>query len=78
VHVRNQMSKASHATFGEIGKKRAKRMKPLPRNVKDWPLLWKEKYEERAGIMQFQGNLTRDEAERCAEDDIRKIAGGAA
>jgi hypothetical protein len=48
----------------------------LPRNVADWPLCWREIFEERAGIMEFQGNLSRAEAERKAELDVRRQAAG--
>jgi hypothetical protein len=74
VIVRNPLARASHTTFGECTKKRAKKMKPLPRNIKDWPLLFREAYEERAGIIEFQGNKTREEAQRLAEEDIRRGA----
>jgi len=61
----------------EVPARRAKRMTKLPMNVRDWPLIWKELYEERAGIMAADG-WTRGEAEILAEEDIRKIAAKAA
>ena len=44
----------------------------LPRFVHDWPELWKERFEERAGIIEFQANLPRSIAEENAERDIRQ------
>ena len=46
----------------------------LPANVADWPEPWAFLFAERAAIMEFQGNLIREEAERCAEIDIRRQA----
>jgi hypothetical protein len=46
----------------------------LPRKIADWPAEWRERYEERAGIMEFEGNLPRAMAERRAEEDMRRIA----
>lgn len=43
----------------------------LPRSIAAWPLIWKELYEERAALMEFSGNITRQDAEREAERDIR-------
>ena len=43
----------------------------LPTYVKDWPTYWRELYEERAGIMEFQGNMRKEDAERNAEANIR-------
>lgn len=47
----------------------------LPDNISAWPSYWRECYEERAGIMEFQANLPRREAERRAEAEVRKQAG---
>ena len=47
------------------------RQPTLPTHVKDWPLKWRELYEERAGIMEFQGNMRKEDAERNAEANIR-------
>lgn len=48
----------------------------LPPNIAAWPKKWRELYEERAGIMEFQsvGTMSRQVAEIRAEQDIRKIA----
>ena len=46
----------------------------LPPNRAAWPQRWKELFEERAGIMEFQGNLSRLAAETRAELDCRKQA----
>jgi hypothetical protein len=47
------------------------RAQSLPTRISDWPAKWRELYEERAGIMEFQGNLRREDAERNAEANIR-------
>lgn len=46
----------------------------LPTFRKDWPIAWLDEWAERAAIMEFSGNLTRAEAEREAERDIRTRA----
>jgi hypothetical protein len=46
----------------------------LPRNREDWSAFWRELYEERAGIKEFDGKLPRPMAEREAETEIRKLA----
>jgi hypothetical protein len=46
----------------------------LPSNIAAWPPKWRELYEERAGIIEFQANLKRETAEFRAEQDIRKLA----
>jgi len=46
----------------------------LPIRRDRWPREWLELFEERAAIMEFQGNLTRDVAEIRAEQDVRKLA----
>jgi len=46
----------------------------LPENRAEWPSDWKEVFEERAGIMEHQGNMTRYAAERLAEIDTRNWA----
>ncbi len=46
----------------------------LPLKVADWPARWRELYEERAALIEFQANLSRDTAEFRAEEDIRKVA----
>ncbi|TFB09807.1 hypothetical protein E3V36_05675 [Candidatus Marinimicrobia bacterium MT.SAG.2] len=44
----------------------------LPDNRKFWPEEWLEEFEERSGIMEFDGDLDRMEAEQLAEDRIRE------
>lgn len=39
-----------------------------------WPTRWLELWAERAAIMGYQGNLSRETAEVRAEIDVRKIA----
>jgi hypothetical protein len=46
----------------------------LPPNRAAWPAKYRELWEERAGIMEFQGDMTRDAAEWRAEQDVRKQA----
>ena len=46
----------------------------LPLKRERWPAEWLELWSERAGIMEFQGNLSREAAEMRAEQDIRKLA----
>lgn len=46
----------------------------LPPNRAAWPKKWRELFEERAGIIEFMGNLSRQTAEFRAEQDIRKLA----
>jgi hypothetical protein len=46
----------------------------LPTKVTAWPPKWRELYEERAGLIEFMGNLSRQTAEFRAEQDIRKVA----
>ena len=46
----------------------------LPFKVVDWPAPWRERFEERAGIIEFMGNLSRQTAEFRAEQDVRKLA----
>lgn len=44
----------------------------LPARVKDWPETWRYLFEERAGIMEFEAGMTRQEAERRAEQVLRE------
>lgn len=44
----------------------------LPRFIYDWPPLWQERFQERAAIIEFLGNLPRSMAEENAERDIRQ------
>lgn len=46
----------------------------LPLNRAAWPAKWRELWEERAGIIEFMANLSRQTAELRAEQDIRKQA----
>ena len=44
----------------------------LPEKIADWPDKWRELYEERAGIMEFAGNISKATAESLAEKEIRR------
>jgi hypothetical protein len=46
----------------------------LPFKLSDWPEDWKFLFNERAGIMEFDGGFSKAEAEYEAEKDIRKQA----
>jgi hypothetical protein len=46
----------------------------LPPNRAAWPARWKELFEERAALIEYQANLSRETAEFRAEIDIRKQA----
>ena len=46
----------------------------LPPSRVRWPARWLELWAERAAIMEYQGNLSREIAEIRAEIDVRKIA----
>lgn len=46
----------------------------LPVNIATWPKRYRELYEERAGIIEFQANVSRQTAEFRAAQDVRKIA----
>jgi len=43
----------------------------LPAALGNWPEDWQEQFEERAAIMEYDGNLPRREAERRAEELVR-------
>ena len=45
----------------------------LSNNVDDWPEDWRDNYEERAAIMEYDGGLKRNEAEAQAEQRIRIV-----
>lgn len=49
-----------------------KQAQDLPPHVGDWPADWLDAFIERAAIMEFDGGLPRPEAERRAEDLVRK------
>jgi len=46
----------------------------LPLQKARWPLLWQERWAERAAIMEYDGKLSRETAEFRAEQEIRKLA----
>ena len=46
----------------------------LPPNPAAWPSKFRELYEERAAIMEYEGKLNRATAAWRAEQDIRKLA----
>jgi hypothetical protein len=46
----------------------------LPLDRKRWPAHYLELFEERAGIIEFMSNLSRETAEFRAEQDIRRVA----
>jgi hypothetical protein len=43
----------------------------LPARIEDWPDGWREEFEERAAIMEYDGMLSRSEAEQWAETIVR-------
>lgn len=43
----------------------------LPSRVRDWPAEWRYRFEERAGIIEYDGCRPRYEAERMAEWLVR-------
>jgi hypothetical protein len=45
----------------------------LPRFVYRWPAYWQELYLERAAIMEFEGGMTREQAQKKPK---RIFAGG--
>jgi hypothetical protein len=45
----------------------------LPPTIENWPKAWSELLKERAAIMEFEGNMSRERAEKLAELDIRKL-----
>lgn len=47
----------------------------LPPLISDWPLEWREVFEERAAIMEFDANLLRADAEARATEDVRRVHG---
>ena len=44
----------------------------LPSKVTDWPPEWRESFEERAAIIEFDGNSSRTKAEQVAEKCVRE------
>ena len=49
------------------------RRAPSIRSPNDLPADWRELWEERAAIMQFEGGLPREVAERSALLEIQKL-----
>jgi hypothetical protein len=45
----------------------------LPQKRSDWPAEWLELWAERSAIMQFEGGMLQNQAEKEAEEDIRRI-----
>ena len=43
----------------------------LPEDIDCWPADWKEEFEERAAIMEYDGMLDRPQAEQWAETIVR-------
>ena len=64
---------AAHA-FQFPGPKKGSEVVNLPLNRTSWPKKWQELYEERAALIEFQANLSRQIAEWRAEQDIRRVA----
>lgn len=46
----------------------------LPANPAAWPKYWRELYEERAALIEYQANLSRETAEFRAQIDVRRQA----
>ena len=44
----------------------------LPRDLRHWPRHWQDEFEERSAIAEYHGALMRLEAERQAEEEIRR------
>lgn len=49
-----------------------KQSKGLPQNRVDWPTFWRNLFEERAGLLEFDDGFPRAEAEARAEDILRQ------
>jgi hypothetical protein len=47
-------------------------MTSLPLLIADWPQIWREAFEERAGIIENEARFQRSVAEKLAEEDIRR------
>ena len=45
----------------------------LPAKIDDWPEYWRDLYEERAGIMEYDAHMDKVEAERKAEEVTREL-----
>ena len=46
----------------------------LPEQIAAWPPAWRQIFEERAGIIEYEANVSRFTAEFRAEQQIRKMA----
>ena len=57
---------------------RASATHKLPPALDDWPPSWREAFEERAAIMEYEGGLSRNEAERRAAEIVRAAYAGKA
>ena len=45
----------------------------LSPSIDDWPEEWRESYEERISMMQYDGGLSEEDAEKAAEQSTREI-----
>ena len=45
---------------------------PTLTNIDELPMDWRIEYEERAAILEYDGGLTREDADAQAFDEIRK------
>lgn len=50
----------------------------LPQRLSDWPPAYRDQYEERAAIMEFDGGVSREDADKWAETILREIFAKAA
>jgi len=55
-----------------VASDRRARVVGLPPSVRRWPEPWREAFEERAALMEFHGCLPRTQAERHAEELVRR------
>jgi hypothetical protein len=46
----------------------------LPASIAAWPPCYREAFEERSAIMEYDAKLSRDQAELLAESEIRRQA----
>jgi len=70
---RQESPTASPTAGDEAGEEHRTARDPveLPLNRDEWPPAWQDAWEERAAILQVDGNQSRTEAERLAEETIR-------
>jgi hypothetical protein len=45
----------------------------IPTKIQKWPQEWRELWVERAAIMEVEGHMPREKAEREAAADIMKL-----